>query len=282
MLGRRGYTVSILTRGYRRASEKVERVRAGDDAALHGDEPVLLAQSTGAAVFVGADRYAAGLVAELEEDAGAAVHLLDDGFQHQRLARDVDIALLTAEDVEDSLLPAGNLREPVAAVGEAQVVVVREEEAEALRGLLDGLRQQGHGFRTWTIRRTLGLPEAEPLPTLPLAFCGIARPEGFTRMLAASRYEPVETVVFADHHAYSDDDMTRLIQYGRRSGANGFVTTEKDAVKLTAAMRERLESVGPVVVARLKVELMNEKEALEQLVSMVGGGMERRRNRQDV
>ena len=116
MLRRRGYAVTILTRGFGRAPKTIERVEPYGDAAWFGDEPVMMAQRTGVPVFVGADRYSAGLLAEQAEATGKiAVHLLDDGFQHRRLARDIDIVLLTEEDVDDALLPAGNLREPLSA-----------------------------------------------------------------------------------------------------------------------------------------------------------------------
>ncbi|MBS1821702.1 MAG: tetraacyldisaccharide 4'-kinase [Acidobacteria bacterium] len=282
ILHRRGYEVSILTRGYKRTSEVTERVEPYDNPEWHGDEPVLLAQQSSAPVFAGADRYEAGLMAERDKAQGhTAVHLLDDGFQHLRLARNIDIVLLTLEDAEDMLLPAGNLREPIAALGEAHVIVVREEEADALKGVLDRLRARWHGFATWVIRRSLTLldgTEVVTLPTLPLAFCGIARPANFTKMLTASRYEPMETVAFADHHLYDDNDMTRLIDRADRIGANGFVTTEKDAVKITPEMRGRLSTIGPLIVAHLKVELVAEKEAVTQLVAMVGE-LDRRKGR---
>jgi tetraacyldisaccharide 4'-kinase len=281
ILHRRGYAVSILTRGYGRTSELTERVEPYDDPEWHGDEPVLLAQRSGAPVFAGADRYEAGLMAERDNAQDRiAVHLLDDGFQHLRLARNIDITLLTLEDAEDMLLPAGNLREPIAALGEAHVVVVREEEADALKDVLERLRERGHGFATWVIRRSLTLLDGTEvaLPTLPLAFCGIARPGNFTRMLTTSRYEPMETFAFADHHMYDDGDMTRLIDHAQRIGANGFVTTEKDAVKITPDMHARLRVVGPLIVARLKVELIAEKEAVSLLVAMVGQ-LDRRKNR---
>lgn len=271
ILRRRGYAVSILTRGYGRTSNLIERVDPYDDPAWHGDEPVLLAQRSGSPVFAGADRYRVGLLAEQDKRGDrVGVHLLDDGFQHLKLARNVDIVLLTLEDVNDTLLPGGNLREPLTAVCEADVVIVREEEAGQLKGVLDELQCQGNGFTVWVIRRTLGLAEEdERLPTLPLAFCGIARPDNFTRMLTSSRYEPLETVAFPDHHSYGDRDIARVLDRARERGANGFVTTEKDAVKLTPPMRERLEATGPLIVARLRVELVEEKEALAQLVTMV-------------
>lgn len=280
MLRHRGYAVRILTRGYGRGSAAVERVEPFNDAGWQGDEPVLLAQRSGVPVFVGAERYRAGLLAEQSEPSEKRiVHLLDDGFQHRQLARDVDIVLLTREDVEDRLLPAGNLREPVETIEKADVVVLREEEMESLRGFVDEMVRGKSGPAIWVIRRTLSLGEGGEvaLPTMPLAFCGIARPESFTRMLKGQGYEPTDTVLFPDHHPYGERDVVRLLERARLCGANGFVTTEKDAVKLTATMRERLETVGPIVVARLNVELLNEQEALVQLVSMVGGLDRRKR-----
>jgi tetraacyldisaccharide 4'-kinase len=273
ILRHRGYAVRILTRGYKRGSDVTSRVEPFDDAAWQGDEPVLLAQRSGVPVFVGADRYQAGVMAEQGEPSEKlVVHLLDDGFQHRKLARDVDIVLLTQADVEDTLLPAGNLREPLSAIADADVVVLREEEATSLRSVVAGLSGQKRAPEIWVIRRSLSLGEAGEvaLPTKPLAFCGIARPESFTKMLAAQGYEPMDTMIFPDHHAYDDSDIRRLIERARQIEANGFVTTEKDAVKLTPILHDHLETVGPVVVARLSVELLDEQESLSQLIAMVG------------
>jgi tetraacyldisaccharide 4'-kinase len=273
ILRHRGYAVRILTRGYKGSSDITSRVEPFDDAAWQGDEPVLLAQRSGVPVFVGADRYRAGVMAEQDEPSEKlVVHLLDDGFQHRRLARDVDIVLLTQADVEDTLLPAGNLREPLSAIAAADVVVLREEEASSLRGVVAGLSGQKGPHAIWVIRRSLSLGEAGEvaLPTKPLAFCGIARPESFTKMLAAQGYEPMDTVIFPDHHAYDDGDIHRLIERARQVDANGFVTTEKDAVKLTPILHDHLETIGPIVVARLSVELLDEQESLSQLITMVG------------
>jgi len=248
ILRRRGYAVRILTRGYGRTSEFIERVEPYDDAVVHGDEPVLLAQRSGVPVFAGADRYRAGVYAEKDEEAEKiVVHLLDDGFQHRQLARDVDIVLLTEEDVQDTLLPAGNLREPLSMLREADVIVLRTEEAAGLREFIAKLMAGREAPAIWEIRRRLSMGEAGEvaLPSLPLAFCGIARPESFTTMLNAEGCMPVARVDFPDHHKYDDHDVATLLERARQSGANGFVTTEKDAVKLTPVMIERLEDVGP-------------------------------------
>lgn len=271
-LRQRGYAVTILTRGFGRAPKTVERVEPYGDATWFGDEPVLMAQRAGAAVFVGPDRYQAGLLAEQSEVTDRiAVHLLDDGFQHRKLERDLDIVLLTEEDVEDILIPAGNLREPLTMLREAGVIVVREEEAERLRSFLEKLGGSRKRPALWVIRRRLSLGEGQTtLPGSPLAFCGIARPKGFTEMLLAEGTKPVKTVAFPDHHAYTENDIAHLLDQARQAGADGFMTTEKDAVKLTPGMREKLETIGPVVVTRLGLELADEQQALLQLISMVG------------
>ena len=153
-LRHRGYAVRILTRGYKRRSSNTARVEPFDEAAWHGDEPVLLAQRSGVPVFVGADRYQAGVMAEQNEPSDKmVVHLLDDGFQHRQLARDVDIVLLTQADVEDALLPAGDLREPLGTVAEADIVILREEEADALRSVVAALSTPKIAPLIWVIRR---------------------------------------------------------------------------------------------------------------------------------
>ena len=147
----------------------------------------------------------------------------------------------------------------------ADVIVIREEEAEELKGFIDRLKEGDRRPSVWTIRRNL---QIDRTLARPLAFCGIARPENFTAMLAAKGYGPVETVAFPDHHAYSARDITRLIEKARKHNADGLITTEKDAVKLTPAMRKQLETAGPLLVARLNVELTDEQEALLQLITL--------------
>ena len=129
MLREAGWTVDVLSRGYGRSGDGVERVWTGarDAARRFGDEPVLIATQTGVPVWVGADRYAAGRRAEAEAgEVRRGVHLLDDGFQHRRLARDVDVVLLTREDLEDALLPAGNLREDLAILTGSNALTVSD------------------------------------------------------------------------------------------------------------------------------------------------------------
>jgi tetraacyldisaccharide 4'-kinase len=266
LLQRRGFKVRILTRGYRRNGTAIFRVNPDGGAREFGDEPLLMARRLkSASVWVGIDRHRVGRVSEKEDLPGSKViYLLDDGFQHRKLVRDLDIALITRQDLEDTLLPAGNLREPLKALRRADMVVVREDEAEvaALLGVRDA----------WVIRRRLEFPKGVALPRRPVAFCGLARPEGFLSMLAAEGIVPVAFETFRDHHPYSDQDVDRLVEMARASKADGYLTTEKDAVKLTPAMIELLEAVGPVVAPQLRVELADEEARMEELREMMTAG----------
>ena len=270
LLQQREYAVRILTRGYKRGSKVVERVDPEGDAVRFGDEPLLLARRSGVPVYVGADRYEAGLMAQASPEIAMIVHLLDDGFQHQGLARDLDIVLLTRKDVSDVLLPAGDLREPLTALASADVIVVREDEAESLVDFISLVTRESGPPAVWPVRRTLRVPPgAAAPPRRPLAFCGLARPENFVSMLAQESVKPSSTCKFPDHHGYTSRDIDRLLKEARARKADGFVTTEKDAVKLTPSMRERLEGLGPLLVPELDVTFLDERSVLEQLIGMV-------------
>jgi tetraacyldisaccharide 4'-kinase len=198
------------------------------------------------------------------------VHLLDDGFQHRQLARTIDIVLITAEDLDDALLPAGNLREGLAALQRADVVVVRQDEVaaefETVGKRVWALLREG--AQMWTVRRTLRF--SAPLFVFgaglrPVAFCAIARPEGFATMLQDAGCGVIETVAFPDHHRYAMADIERVIEVAKSLNGSGFVTTEKDAVKLTAAMRERLQQLGPLMVVALEAEFADAQAIMRVL-----------------
>jgi tetraacyldisaccharide 4'-kinase len=194
------------------------------------------------------------------------VHLLDDGFQHRGLARAVDVVVVTEEDLDDALLPAGNRREPLGALGRADVVVVREEERERVEVRVRAL--MGKDAVVWSVRRELRI--AEGAGGRPMAFCAIARPEGFSAMLKGAGCELAETVAFRDHHGYGRADIERIVAMATARGATGFLTTEKDAVKLTPSMMERLGQVGAVVVVRLEATFVDEAEVVRELEARTG------------
>src|SRR3984893_9237644 len=118
----RGLKFDILTRGYGRTTRGVALVDPAGSPRDFGDEPLLIARRLQTPVVVGEDRYEAGRFAESR--FGPRIHLLDDGFQHRRLARDFDIVLVTPEDARDRLLPGGHLRETLQSLQRADVVVL--------------------------------------------------------------------------------------------------------------------------------------------------------------
>jgi len=258
LLQREGYGPDVLSRGFGRSQQTVERVDAAGNADQFGDEPLLIARSTGVPVYVGASRYEAGVLAE-SQPGGQGVHLLDDGFQHRQLARDLDIVVMHRSDLQQRLLPAGRLREPLASLRRAGVVVLRQEDAELETTLRVHTRPE---CRFWRVRRTLALPS--PLQRA-VAFCAVARPTEFFAGLAAVGAGVAEQVRFRDHHRYTTADIDRLVELGRRLGCDAFVTTAKDEVKLDAALRSRLNTVAPLRTAALTVEIEDEKAALDDM-----------------
>jgi len=260
LLGARGFEVRILTRGYGRSGRGVERVDPAGDAAWFGDEPMMMARLLPeAAVWVGADRFRAGMLSEGQKTPNRkVVYLLDDGFQHRKLIRDVNVVLLTRRELSDSLLPMGNLREPLRAMRRADVVVLREDE-----GFAGGISGKA---ATWFVRRELLFAKGSTLPKRAVAFCGLARPEGFFAMLVKAGVEVSAVQAFRDHHAYARADVEALVKLAKEHGADGFVTTEKDAVKLTPAMLDRL---GAVTVAELRLGLVEEQEAMDRLLELL-------------
>jgi len=295
LLRERGWDVDVLSRGYGRSGTGVEQVdpETADAARRFGDEPVLLARRLDLPVWVGSDRFMAGEAAERgaaderEADSSAAVqndkavrnekddalqngqrpvHLLDDGFQHRKLARAMDVVLVTKVDLEDALLPAGNRRERLAALQRADVVVIREEERGRIEARVRGLMSKGAVM--WSVQRKLRFPDqcGGPGATFRLlGFCAIARPDGFWAMLAQADCEMVERVAFGDHHVYVAADVEKLVKVATSHTASGFIATEKDAVKLTGAMLERLRSVGPVCVVGLDVKFVDEPNVVREL-----------------
>src|SRR5208282_972386 len=242
-----GIGYDVLSRGYGRSSQGVLRVDPAGPASLYGDEPLLLARTLEAPVFVGEERYRAGLEAETYQGRGpqskrTRVHILDDGFQHRCLHRDFDIVLLGHGDLRASLLPFGRLREPLSSLGRASAVVAPEDLAALLAEP-----------NVWHIRRRLVLHE--PAPTRPLAFCGLAQPRQFWQSLHDIGIYPVGTYAFGDHHRYNARDIALLRRLASQHDANGFVTTEKDRVKLDGPGLD--SEVGPVVAPALTMELEN-------------------------
>lgn len=273
LLSERGWNIDVLSRGYRRqrspGSSEAEEVDPVGSARRFGDEPLMIARLTGAQVFVGADRYAAGLLAESRASRASmpadrlSMHLLDDGFQHRRLARDLDIVVMNRKDLSDSLLPRGRLREPLSSLVRADAVVLRREDEDLAETLQRYLRP---GTPLWSVTRRLSLPGGLGRVA---AFSAIARPQEFYRSLEVAGAEVVARKSFRDHHWYSDRDIEAISSLGKRVGCDHFVTTEKDVIRLEAAMKARLERVAPLVTAGLSVEIAEEDRVAEEVAAFL-------------
>jgi tetraacyldisaccharide 4'-kinase len=243
LLLERGERPAVLSRGYARAHRPegpvvvrtADAVVAGVETA--GDEPLMLArQLPGAVLVVHEDRYLAGRLAESR--LGATVHLLDDGFQHHRVARDVDLLLVTAEDVTSGrVVPAGRLREPVSAAAAADAWIAAGGEVSEIERVAAGLGVT----RVFRLRREVrvprmvdpaGSPPRQPRSAPVLACAGIAGPERFFDDLAGAGWNVVERVVFPDHHRYTARDLAAVSERARAAGAVLVLTTEKDLVRM--------------------------------------------------
>lgn len=242
-----GRAVAVLSRGYRGSTRKPLVVSRGDGplvtAELAGDEPVALALALpGVAVAVGRDRAAAGDLALATLEPPPDLFLLDDGFSHVQLARDLDLLAVPESDPFGGgrLPPSGRLREPLASARYAHALLLTgatasPDGARAVAAALAPFGFVGPGFACPT---AIGQPHraehGEPLdagsPVLLVA--GIARPERFLAAATASGMRIAGTQLFADHHAYPEPSLRAIrIAFGR-SGATMVLTTAKDQVKL--------------------------------------------------
>ncbi len=259
----------ILSRGYKRQSAGVKLVETNGTAAEFGDEPLLLAEKLRVPVIVGEDRVAAGRFAEKTfAEAGlrpahgdAWFHVLDDGFQHRRLARALDIVLVNPEDLDDRLMPMGRLREPLTALARADVIVIPENmPAEKLLPF---------GKPIWQVRRRLEIERGQ-IPVRSIVVCGIAKPERFLDDLRRAGIHSAAEVTFPDHHAYTSSNIEHLLRLREQHNSDGFLATEKDAINLRPH-RARLE---PLVTVPLKMELLDADAAINAMLATINPKLE--------
>jgi tetraacyldisaccharide 4'-kinase len=234
-----GHRPSILSRGYARSAAADGVVVVSDGARIHatvdraGDEPLMLArQVPRAVVCVSPDRHLAGTLAE--HQLGCTVHLLDDGFQHLELARNLDVLVTTIGEIPNGrMIPMGRLREPIDAAARAHFLVVSDGTAGAAssEAWTLGISQSCGALRTLAAP----VPVVPKVPSVPegqvLAVAGIANPLRFFDALKLD-YNLVETLAFADHHRYTFADVAAIEAKRKASGADVVLTTDKDAVRL--------------------------------------------------
>ncbi len=269
-----GLPVAILSRGYGGARREPALV-VGDgqrvlaEASQAGDEPVMLARSLpGVVVAVGPRRDVVGRLVEAR--FGRRVHVLDDGFQHLRLRRDLDLLCLDATDESRWPLPAGRLREFRGAERRADFVLLTRAESagEARLALLEA--QLGRERCVRVALRPDGFASVSdgtprPTPLRPFVVAGVARPERLLADVRGAAAAPVGQALFRDHHAFTDEECRAAAERARAAGADALVTTAKDAVRWPA-----VELPLPVLVLRQKLELLDGERLRQRLLSVAG------------
>ena len=268
-----GEPVSILSRGYG-GSFAGDALVVSDgtsvlaSSAVAGDEPVMLALALpGAVVAIGPRRDVVGRAVEAR--FGRRVHVLDDGFQHLRLERDLDLVCLDVRDLEDRPLPAGRLRESPPALARADAILLTRLEA-ASEDELRALEARLGPARTFRVERravgwrTLGGHAAEA-PGTAFLLAGIARPERFEHDVASAGVAVAGRAFFRDHHRFRADELRSVEKQARTAGATALVTTAKDAARLDYLPPLEM----PVVVLHVGARVLDEARLRERLLSAV-------------
>jgi tetraacyldisaccharide 4'-kinase len=280
-LAQTGKRVCVLTRGYGRRSAGTRVVVSNgkeilSDAARAGDEPMLLAERLNgvAALISDADRVSAARWAV--ENFQSEVFVLDDAFQHLRVARNLNILTIDATNPwgNRKLLPVGVLREPPAELARAEcIVITRADDPQSTEELRRDIAAQNNDCPVFDSRmrltgmRIVGKPGQESATEEKIraskvaAFCGLGNPESFFALLRRAGYQPALTRIFRDHHTYTQNDIDRLVRESVARRAQILLTTAKDEVKLRS-----LEFALPCYAADIAIEIENQ-EKLSALIA---------------
>ena len=273
---RAGRRTGILSRGHGRQSlarhlilEPGERVKVSQS----GDEPQIFLRRGVAPVGIGADRFDTGQI--LQERFGTDVLILDDGFQHVRLERQVDIVLIDALAPFGGreVFPLGRLREPLTALMRADVIVITRSESERgtynLQLALRRYNARAPIFRARTVPESwIHLATGREIPAREFlfdrvgAFCGLGNPASFRATLELLGIRPVDYINFSDHHAYSAHELRSLAHQFSAAKAQAAVTTEKDSINLCDGAIDLMAAL-PVYWLKIGVEIEREAEFLE-------------------
>lgn len=267
-----GHRPAILSRGYARADAVDGVVVVSDGKRIlasldrSGDEPMMLARQVPAAIVcVCPDRYLAGSLAERE--LGATLHVLDDGFQHLDLARDLDVLVTTIGEIPNGkVIPAGRLREPMDAAGRAHVLVVSDATpgAAASEAWTLGVSQACAAVRTlgapvgigdWGSGHGGGIGDRAIL-----AVAGIAHPERFVQALRDAGWNVADAMTFPDHYRYSLNDVAAIGSKLQSSGAGAVLTTDKDAVRFEGLFQAS-GGAAPFPLYRVPLQVQFDPEA---------------------
>lgn len=270
---KRGRKVAVISRGYKRASGGSVSVRGGKaergDASTLGDEPFQIARKfPSVTVIVDENRVNAAFEAV---KLGAEIIIMDDGFQHRKLHRDVDIVMLDSHQSsrETPLLPAGRRRDVLASARRAHVIASPAGDSRPdLSGLAPGAVPVSVAFFPVRVRGLNAL-DSQPIESLKgvrsVCFCGIARPESFKKTAETLGVTIESFLTFPDHHVFSASDLEKISRAMRRTGAEILFTTEKDAVRLIGR-RWPGDQAPPIFYPEIAVKILEGEQPFHRLL----------------
>ena len=282
VLAQKGLHPTVLSRGYRAEDNKKNIIISKDGAMLvepsiSGDEAWLLAKVLQKSnVIIGRERALSAKIAI--DELGADCLVMDDGFQHRALARDIDIVLIDASNPfgYDHVLPRGLLREPLSGLQRANIIILTKVDQVA-PGVVSGIRKRlAHMLPNTPVYETIHKPqcmytldewanggEGSPVDTYEfhrvMAVSGIGNPQSFTQTLTGCGYNVVHTMPFGDHHNFENDDVVDIWKEAFAHQADAICITEKDAVKLSQL--HAIEDLRiPILVLSIGIEFVSGKQ----------------------
>lgn len=286
-----GKRIAVLSRGYGRKSKGTVVVNDGKGnlatVEISGDEPSQLAKKYPNIIVVVDERRVCG--AQKAVELGAEIILLDDGFQHRYLHRDLNLVVMTAEEIlnGDWLLPAGNRREPMSSLKRADDLIITRcagiEQFDQVSGMMKmqfkaeshiPLKREGMiGLQTKlkSFKRTPTneiVDAGQFVGKKNIAVSGIGNPKTFESLLADSGMIVVKHFVFSDHHWFSDEDIQTIVNARKALNVDFIITTEKDFMRLSERFVEFLKT-EPVIVAEIQQVFVAGKDTLDVLIKHV-------------
>jgi tetraacyldisaccharide 4'-kinase len=269
-----GWKPVVVTRGYKgKATSQVKIVSDNDDADIVGDEPLLMAKTLKFVPIIKSASREDGMKLALEKFT-PTLFILDDAFSHLQVKRDIDIVIVDSYRGFDNrkVFPAGPLREPLSALKRAHIIALRRDKPDDLsnyKKLEEEILKWAPKARVLKVVVTMDgifynderIPATEVKEKKFLLFSGIANPASFDSLANSAGLTVTEHISYPDHHRYTKNDITSIINTAKKIGAHALLTTEKDAIKLDRKFFEQT----PLFVARLKLEV-EEKEWLIELI----------------
>lgn len=288
-----GYRVAVISRGYKGSAEKKggivsdgQTLFTGPETA--GDEPYMMAAILkDVPVIVGKNRFEAGMLAVREFDPD--VFVLDDAFQHLKLMRDIELVLLDYRYPFGNrhLLPRGPLREPISSLSRADAFILTRSELsesmslERIETIADErpvIRSfyvpyvcqvvKGNTSRFHSLFQNSFTDDLKSLKSLNVfAFSGLAKNQNFRQTFEVLKCNVVGFLGFSDHHRYSDQDLEKIVNSAKQLGADAFVTTEKDYVKIALGINWPMD----LIVIGIKIGFEEEDAFVNFIKSQLGG-----------